>query len=105
MRSRLDLFGQQTRDQADQHVQEVDGFCGQLDNVSSDVARKAALTAESQAGDLATISQAVSSTMQNLKSRSEQSVLDQEACASRVLSTASPSLLLPVQSVDKTQTT
>ena len=36
VRSRLELFGQQTRGEASEHVQEVDGFCRHLDEVASE---------------------------------------------------------------------
>jgi kinesin family protein 11 len=36
VRSRLELFGQQTRGEASEHVEEVDGFCRHLDEVASD---------------------------------------------------------------------
>lgn len=53
------------------------------------VARKAAVTAEAQSNDLSTISQTVTSTMSELKSRSANAVEENEACSSRLLSKVS----------------
>ena len=50
------------------------------------VARKAAVTADSQSSDLATISQTVTSTMSDLKTRSARALEHHEACSSRLLS-------------------
>lgn len=58
------------------------------------VARKAAVTADSQSGDLATISQTVTSTMSDLKTRSTRALEHHEACSSRLLSKVSHSASL-----------
>lgn len=114
VRSRLELFGQQTRGEASTHVEEVDGFCQHLDEVASNgecfdgfrkggadsiVSRKAALTAESQSNELASMSTTISSTMAELKARSAQTAENTATLSSNVFTSVSLTVLtrgLPV---------
>jgi kinesin family protein 11 len=102
----LELFGQQTRGEASAHVEEVDGFCTHLDQVASDgecrvsgsrrilisVSRKAALTAENQTNELASMSGIVSSTMAELKTRSATTAENTATLSSNVFASVSPML-------------
>lgn len=105
VRNRLELFGESTRQEVGQHVEQIDGFCQRLDDVSSEgrslvarsfgsvadqlVSRRAASATRAQSDDLATMSQTVTSTLSDLKTRSAQAVEYQDGCTSRLLSKVS----------------
>jgi len=97
----LELFGQHTRDEASEHVEQVDGFCRHLDEVASDgksnsrgmrlmiVSRKAAITAEAQSTELDTMSSTISNTLTGLKERSARSAESAATLSSSLLDSVS----------------
>ena len=86
-------------------MQEVDGFCRHLDEVASEgesyaarggraliiVSRKAAITAESQSGELNSMSSTISSTLGDLKTRSAQSAESASALSTNIIDSVSSS--------------
>lgn len=103
VRSRLELFGEQTRQEAGTHVEEVDGFCRHLDEVASDgtdshsgcrkmlmtVSRKAATTAEAQSTELAGMSSTISTTLTELKNRSAKTAESAGVLSSNIMNSVS----------------
>ena len=103
VRSRLELFGEQTRQEAGTHVEEVDGFCRHLDEVASEgepftwivvktlmtVSRKAATTAEAQSTELAGMSSTISTTLTELKNRSAKTAESAGVLSSSIMNAVS----------------
>ncbi|WVF67664.1 hypothetical protein IAT40_002423 [Kwoniella sp. CBS 6097] len=72
MREKLEVYGQETAEEAQSHVEMVDGFCAKLSKNASEVASKSSSRGKKQAEYISTMSNNVGQTHQTSKKRFEE---------------------------------